>query len=109
MKVEEIMKEKIAALLYQYGVNAYAQTILGKWIAYESLKMNHLYHDLGFKSRTEMGRFMKKNYPILAAQKPKDKLWKKFLYDEIGQIAPACVSCNDQHNCFSCLVSELSA
>ena len=109
MSESEIMQRDIATLLYNYGVNAYAQTILGNWIAYESLKMNHLYHDLGFKSRTEMGKFMKKNYPLLAAKKPKDKLWKKFLYDEIGKVAPACVSCDDQLNCFSCLVSEMSA
>lgn len=105
----ESMEKEIAALLHHYGVNAYAQTVLGKWIAYESLKMNHLYNDLGFKSRTEMGKFMKKNYPLLAKQKPKDKLWKKFLYDKIGKIAPACESCDDQFNCFSCLVSEMSA
>jgi nitrogen fixation protein NifQ len=105
----EKMEKKIAALLHHYGVNAYAQTILGKWIAYESLKMNHLYHDLGFKSRTEMGKFMNKNYPLLAKRKPKDKLWKKFLYDEIGEVAPACVSCDDQFNCFACIVSEMSA
>ena len=109
MSEVEKMQKDIAALLHHHGVNAYAQTILGKWIAYESLKMNHLYHDLGFKSRTEMGKFMKRNYPLLAQRKPKDKLWKKFLYDEIGAIAPACVSCDDQFNCFSCLVSEMSA
>ena len=105
----EIMQRDIASLLRHYGVNAYAQTILGKWIAHESLKMNHLYHDLGFKSRTQMGKFMAKNYPLLAKQKPKDKLWKKFLYDKIGKVAPACASCNDQLSCFSCLVSEMSA
>jgi nitrogen fixation protein NifQ len=105
----EIMERDIASLLHHYGVNAYAQTILGKWIAYESLKMNHLYHDLGFKSRTEMGKFMQRNYPLLAKQKPKDKLWKKFLYDKIGKVAPACASCNDQLSCFSCLLVEMSA
>lgn len=105
----DIMEKEIAALLHHYGVNAYAQTILGKWVAYESLKMNHLYHDLGFKSRTQMGAFMKKNYPHLALQKPKDKLWKKFLYDKIGRVAPACISCDDQFNCFKCIVSEMSA
>ncbi|MBN2816521.1 MAG: nitrogen fixation protein NifQ [Campylobacterales bacterium] len=105
----EYMEKEIAALLHHYGVNAFAQTILGKWVAYESLKMNHLYEDLGFHSRTEMGRFMKKNYPRLASQKPKDILWKKFLYDKIGRVAPACISCNDQFSCFKCMVSEVSA
>jgi len=109
MSEKETMKKEIAALLHHYGVNAYAQTILGQWVARKSLKMNHLYHDLGFKSRTEMGKFMKKNYPCLAEKKPKDKLWKKFLYDKIGKVAPACVSCDDQYNCFKCIVSEMSA
>lgn len=105
----ETMEKEIGTLLHYYGVNAYAQTILGKWVAYESLKMNHLYEDLGFKSRTQMGKFMKKNYPLLAQEKPKDKLWKKFLYDKIGRVAPACISCDDQFNCFKCIVSEISA
>ena len=105
----EIMEKEIGALLHHYGVNAYAQTVLGKWVAYESLNENHLYHDLGFKSRTEMGKFMKKNYPLLAEQKPKDKLWKKFLYDKIGKVAPACASCDDQFSCFKCIVNEMSA
>ena len=52
---------------------------------------------------------MMKNFPTLAKQKPKEKLWKKFIYDEIGQVAPACADCSDQLTCFSCLVSELSA
>ena len=109
MNQHEIMEKEIADLLYEYGVNAYAQTILAKWVAYESLKMNHLYEDLGFKSRTQMGKFMKKNYPDLAAKKPKEKLWKKYLYDEIGKVAPACITCEDQLTCFKCIVSEMSA
>ncbi len=105
----KIMEEEVRQLLQAHAVNAYAQGILAPWIAYESLKMNHLYHDLGFKSRTEMGKFMKTNFPTLAAQKPKDKLWKKFIYDEIGKVAPACFSCDDSVNCFKCLLEEMSA
>jgi nitrogen fixation protein NifQ len=103
------MEAEIYILLHAYGVNAFAQEVLARWVAHESLKMNHLYQDLGFTSRTQMGAFMKKNFPTLAAKKPKEKLWKKFLYDEIGRIAPACVSCDDQLNCFKCMVSEISA
>lgn len=106
---DEVMEKEVCALLQSYAVNPFAKMVLAPWVAYESLKMNHLYQDLGFKSRTEMGRFMSKNFPEFAARKPKDKLWKKFIYDEIGRIAPACVSCDDQMNCFKCLVSELSA
>lgn len=109
MTHNEMMQKEITELLYSYGVNAFAQGVIAPWVAHKSLDMNHLYQDLGFKSRTEMGKFMKKNFPLLAAKKPKDKLWKKYLYDEIGQIAPACISCNDQVTCFSCIVSEMSA
>lgn len=103
------LENEIYVLLRFYGVNKFAKEILAPWVAYESLKMNHLYQDLGFKSRTEMGKFMNKNYPKLAAKKPKEKLWKKFLYDEIGKVAPACITCDEQFNCFKCMVSEMSA
>lgn len=109
MKELKLMEKEVRSLLEFYGVNAFAQGVLAPWVARESLKMNHLYHDLGFKNRVEMGKFMKKNFPDLASKKPVDKLWKKFIYDEIGKVAPACVSCDDQMSCFSCLVSELSA
>jgi nitrogen fixation protein NifQ len=66
--------------------------------------MNHLYQDLGFKSRIEMGRYMKKYFPKLAELKPADKLWKKFIYDLIDETAPACVECKDQISCFACRV-----
>lgn len=101
------MECDVRSLLQFHAVNTYARDVLGPWIAYESLKMNHLYEDLGFKSRSEMGRFMKKNFPSLAALKPKEKLWKKYLYDEIGQVAPACATCDDQATCFRCLLEEM--
>jgi len=64
---------------------------------------------MGFKSRTKMCEFMKLNFSTLAIQKPKDKLWKKYLYDCINSIAPACASCDDQLTCFTCIVKEMSA
>lgn len=106
---ERLMYNDVKALLSGYAVNTFAQTVLAPLVAEKSLLMNHLYEDLGFKSRTEMGQFMKKNFPELAAEKPKDKLWKKYLYDRINAIAPACATCDDQLTCFRCMVSEISA
>ena len=63
MNEERILEQEVLALLREHAVNSHAKHILAPWVAYESLKMNHLYEDLGFRSRTEMGRFMKKNYP----------------------------------------------
>ena len=103
------MYDAINALLGEYAVNGYVRYILAPHVALISLEMNHMYEDLGFGSRSEMGRFMMRNFPKLALKKPKDKLWKKFLYDEIGAVAPACLSCDDQMSCFKCMFSEKSA
>lgn len=107
--VESVMYEEIRELLQQHAINGNAKYILAPLVAQKSLLMNHLYEDIGFRSRTEMGKFMKKNFPLLAVKKPRDKLWKKFLYDEIDRVAPACATCDDQLTCFRCLLSEQSA
>lgn len=107
--VEIVMYEEIRALLQKHAVNGNAKYILAPLVAERSLLMNHLYEDIGFRSRSEMGKFMKKNFPTLAAKKPNDKLWKKFLYDAIGRVAPACATCDDQLTCFRCLLNEQSA
>jgi len=98
----------VKALLVKHAVDDNAKIVLAPRVAKYSLMMNHLYADLGFKSRTEMGKFMKLNFPVLAAEKPKDKLWKKYLYDCIGDVAPACATCDDQITCFTCQDKELS-
>lgn len=68
--------------------------------------MNHLYEDLALPNRFVMGVFMKKNFPELAAQKPKNILWKKYIYDKINMVAPACYECKDQINCFACMLAD---
>jgi nitrogen fixation protein NifQ len=96
-------------LLKAHAIDENAKNVLAPHVARVSLEMNHLYEDLGFHSRSEMGKFMMAHFPTLAVRKPKEKLWKKFLYDEVGAIAPACATCNDQITCFSCLLKEMSA
>lgn len=103
------MYEEVKALLVKHAVNEQAKTVLAPRIARHSLMMNHLYEDLGLPSRTEMGKMMKANFPTLAAGKPKEKLWKKYLYDCIGKVAPACATCDDQLSCFACQIKEISA
>lgn len=103
------MYDDLNAFLASYAKDKHARDVVAPHVAKTSLEMNHLYEDLGFKSRTEMGKFMKEHFPKLASQKPKDKLWKKFLYECIDSIAPACAECDDQETCFRCLLSEASA
>lgn len=108
-KEHDIMFHEIDSYLKKYAVDEEARYCIAPLIALKSLEMNHLYQDLGFKNRIQMGSYMKQHFPQLAEIKPKDKLWKKFLYDAIGKVAPACATCNDQEHCFTCLIAEASA
>mgnify|MGYP003586052535 CR=1 FL=1 len=98
----QILEEKVIDLLQKYAKDQYTIEKVAPHVAKTSLLPNHLYQDLGFRSRVEMGCFMKEHFPKLSELKPKDKLWKKFIYDSIDEIAPACKECKDQINCFSC-------
>lgn len=109
MSEHDAMRHEIETYLKKYAVNDEARYVVAPLIARKSLEMNHLYQDLGFKNRIQMGAYMTEHFPRLAALKPKEKLWKKFLYDAVGRIAPACATCNDQEHCFTCLVAEASA
>jgi len=104
MNALELIKieREVMEFLQAYAKNRYSKYVIAPHIAAMSLKENHLYQDLGFKNRVQMGRYMKCHFPVLAEIKPLDKLWKKFIYDSIGRIAPACFTCKDQSNCFAC-------
>jgi nitrogen fixation protein NifQ len=98
------LEQKVTAFLVQYGKDAYAKEQMAPHVAKISLMMNHLYQDLGFDNRFQMGIFMKKYFPKLSKEKPKNVLWKKYIYDSIGEVAPACATCETKVNCFACKV-----
>ncbi len=98
------MEREVSEFLQSYAKNRYSKYVIAPHIAAMSLKEHHLYEDLGFKNRVQMGRYMKCHFPVLAQMKPVDVLWKKFIYDSIGKVAPACFTCKDQTNCFACSV-----
>lgn len=99
-----ILEDKVTLFLQRYAKNQQVSDEVAPYLAKISLEMNHLYEDLGFLNRVQMGKYMKENFPILTERKPSDKLWKKFIYDSIGEVAPACATCNDQDNCWACRV-----
>ena len=101
-KTLDILEKKVTQFLSHYAIDAYAREQMAPHIARISLMQNHLYEDLGFNNRIEMGKFMNEHFPRLSVLKPKEKLWKKFIYDSIGEIAPACKNCKDQISCFRC-------
>lgn len=98
----EKMEAKVTLLLQVHAKNNHAKWEVAPHVAKTSLMMGHLYSDLGLRNRFEMGRYMKEHFPLLADKKPKNKLWKKFIYDSIGEVAPACAECKDNINCFAC-------
>lgn len=93
---------KVLNFLQSYAGDKYSKDVIAPHVAKVSLMMNHLYQDLNLKSRVNMGKYMKKHFPKLSKNKPLGKLWKKFIYDSIGEVAPACATCKDSINCFAC-------
>ncbi|MCH9739590.1 MAG: nitrogen fixation protein NifQ [Epsilonproteobacteria bacterium] len=98
----EKIEAKVTLFLQVHAKDEYAKWEIAPHVAKTSLMMGHLYSDLGLRNRFEMGRYMKEHFPSLARKKPKDKLWKKFIYDSVGEVAPACATCKDSINCFAC-------
>ncbi len=98
--------QKIILLLAQNAGNDFAKTALASYISAKAFEAGHLYADMGLSSRSEMNRLMCENYPVLAAKRAPEIRWKKFLFDEIGSIAPACYGCLDAKNCFKCDILE---
>jgi len=99
----EMLEQKVTLLLQEHAKELYSKEEIAPHVAKISLMKNHLYEDLGLRNRFEMSVFMKKHFPTLANKKPGNKLWKKFIYDSIGEVAPACATCDDQVNCFACI------
>jgi nitrogen fixation protein NifQ len=104
MTTNEVLEAKVKLLLEFFSKDDYSKMVIAPKIAKASLEMNHLYEDLGFANRVEMGRYMQQYFPKLAQMKPKDTLWKKYIYDLVNETAPACAECDDQDTCFKCQI-----
>jgi nitrogen fixation protein NifQ len=96
------LEYRVTKLLQSHARDEYARDKVAPHVAKVSLMMGHLYSDLRLKNRFMMGIYMKQYFPTLAKSKPSNKLWKKYIYDTIGEVAPACATCKDQINCFAC-------
>ncbi len=99
-------KKRIIDLLVSHADDKESGFLLASLIADKCFEMGHLYCDMGLESRKEMNELMSANFVRLAAKRAPDKRWKKFLFDTIGEIAPACWQCKDFGNCFKCDVLE---
>jgi nitrogen fixation protein NifQ len=83
----------------------------GQWMAKivtsACMANDHLWQDLGLRSREYLSRLMTQNFPTLAAKNIYDMKWKKFLYKQLCEReginacrAPSCEYCTDYLKCF---------
>jgi nitrogen fixation protein NifQ len=80
---------------------------LAAMIARRAQRPNHLWQDLGLRSRSDLSELMRRHFRPLAVRNAQDMKWKKFLYRIICAdasyslcTAPSCAECDDFHACF---------
>jgi nitrogen fixation protein NifQ len=76
-------------------------------MAMASMGPNHLWEDLGLKSRDELNALMQRHFPRLKAMNSGNMRWKKFLYRLLCERAevlicksPHCEACDEYALCF---------
>jgi nitrogen fixation protein NifQ len=76
-------------------------------VARRAQRPNHLWQDLGLRSRKELSWLMGRHFEWLSARNAQDMKWKKFLYRAICRdgsfpvcTAPSCSECSDFEACF---------
>jgi nitrogen fixation protein NifQ len=81
---------------------------LAALISRRSLRPNHLWQDLGLRSRAELTELMNRHFWPLARRNANGMKWKKFLYRMICRdegfrlcTAPSCAECDDFTACFN--------
>ena len=94
--------------LLKYYANPSIETdwIIGLLVA-GCLGNDHLWHDLGLWSRSQLTALLNYNFPALAAKNTQDMKWKKFLYKQLCEAeglylcrAPSCQVCVDYGKCY---------
>ncbi len=80
---------------------------LAAMMARRAQRPNHLWQDLGLRSRGDLSELMNRHFRPLARRNTQDMKWKKFLYRVICAdasytlcTAPSCSECNDFDHCF---------
>ena len=77
-------------------------------VARRSLEPNHLWQDLGLRSRPELSALMGRHFPRLRTLNSANMRWKKFFYRQICAdpgmavcLAPTCDACDEKNVCFA--------
>jgi nitrogen fixation protein NifQ len=82
-----------------------------RWLAFmiarRAVQPNHLWEDLGLRSRDELSRLLFRHFAPLARRNVKNMRWKRFFYRTLCEsdglvmcATPVCSSCGDFDLCF---------
>ncbi|HYG86713.1 MAG TPA: nitrogen fixation protein NifQ [Azospirillum sp.] len=98
----------LRALLLEHRAGAAEEEVwLAAIVARRSLEPNHLWQDMGFAGRDDLGAMFRRHFPSLVALNSGDMKWKKFFYRQLCQRegvllckSPHCERCEDYAACF---------
>lgn len=97
----------LALLLEHRAFSDGSEEWMAEIVTIACLANDHLWQDLGLRSRDYLSRLMTQNFPALAAKNEYDMKWKKFLYKQLCEKeginacrAPTCEYCADYLKCF---------
>ena len=105
---DAIEEEDMRGLLLDHRARGVEEEAwLAAIVARRSLEPNHLWQDMGFADRGELGAMFRRHFPSLVALNSGDMRWKKFFYRQLCERegfllckAPHCERCEDHHACF---------
>jgi nitrogen fixation protein NifQ len=101
-------RDDVLGLLFEHRANRnMSEQWMAEIVTTACMANDHLWQDLGLRSREFLSRLMKENFPSLAAKNVHDMKWKKFIYKQLCEQeginacrAPSCEYCADYLNCF---------
>ncbi len=104
----ELERGDLLALLLEHSAGKdESERWMAKIVTAACMASDHLWQDLGLRSREHLSRLMMQNFPTLAATNVHDMKWKKFLYKQLCEReginacrAPSCEYCVDYLKCF---------
>jgi nitrogen fixation protein NifQ len=112
--VRELLLDGIAEGIVERPVEFVALVELAEAVARACMGEDHLWHDLGLPSRTELSGLLHEHFPRLASRNVNNMRWKKFFYkqlcDQVGVKAcraPSCGVCAHFGECFGSEESPL--
>ncbi|WP_109119566.1 nitrogen fixation protein NifQ [Azospirillum sp. TSO22-1] len=106
---EDALEEgDLRALLLEHRAGDGPEPVwLAAIVARRSLEANHLWQDMGFANRGELGAMFRRHFPSLVDLNSGDMKWKKFFYRQLcareGFLlckSPHCERCDDYAACF---------